>query len=487
MSLPHSSGSVRSGSSSSIRPDSSCSLRSGSDNKISISIASANGARTVTWERGSNPEGDDERDYAADADLASKDLASAIQHIHTLTQRPEGTPTGINTLRNTYYLPPKPTDTTTCSSIYGTRLPQDIASLVPENAFSTYMVELNIPNTEHVRNMLQEIGGKLARGATLEYSEDDLAQVSHLWLHKFEQRRCCLYADAERRKDNVYCIMLQFPGTREAIDAILTAAQGFLNGKKLAFTSENLAHVNFVQHCPPWDRRGNWRHNTQAHPVTFAKSYGPKHSRCLEQDGPWFTTRYDARWVPFSNIFGLRFHHFQERQSAALLDQHARHLEKQQFFDFYKGNKKVAQDTSETVADVQTLEEVENTHPTTTIWEMARNSLQNVVPFWHSNASLNHVPDGMALPEGQANNNGSDNTFINPDKFKEVAAKSHQAKVRFEQAEELRKEKAAQVQQKLLQYDNMLVKLSAESPSPVRNQKLSQLEVEYTNFLSHMA
>ncbi|KAH7067060.1 hypothetical protein FB567DRAFT_555828 [Paraphoma chrysanthemicola] len=544
---PGSCSSVRPGSCSSVRPGSSYSTCSDSSSdssfaegfedshgKFTISIASAHGARTVTWERVSNRTSDnecdytsdderentsdDERDYTIDTDLVSKDLASAIEHMHTLMQQPNGTAAAIGRFKNTYYLPPKPTDTTTCSSAYGSSLPPDLAPLLPSMKFTTYMVELNLPKTEHVRNMLLELSAKFTRGAPLEYSEDDLAQVSHLFLNQIRKRS---HTQVKRRKPDVYCIMLEFAGDDEcAKDAILTAIQSFRNGKKLAFTSEQLQHVNFVQHCPPYNPRGNRQHNSKAHPVTFTKSYGPKHPSwrwcnccedckfnsllgciwCVEEDrdecqcvcnccsscrGCEPTARHPDGLAPYRCIFGLRFHRFQERQFAALLNQHVQRLEEEHFFDFYKGNKKVAQDTSETVA-VQALEEVQKEHPIATIWDRARNSLQSVVPFLHPNASLNHNPGGLVLIEGQASNNISDNAFMIPDKFKEVAAKSHQAKVRFEQAEERRREQAAQDQQKLLRYDDMLGKLSAESPSPERNQKFTQLEAEYTNFLSHI-
>jgi hypothetical protein len=230
------------------------------NDKMSITINSAHGPRTVTWEMAkADPTREDkEQDFRVAIPLIINDLASALRHAHTLSHggRPH-----IHTInhRNTYYLPHEPSDTQICS---GFNVPQDLPAYIPER-IGYYCIVLEFSCSSEVAAILQAKTKALDAGGILEYTKDELAQVTAL---QFSKGGICRPEGSELYWDNLSCmpfnhrheawdtdalkyrIRLHFPGTQEAIDAMKTRLQAVINGKPLEFTADEMAHVSYVEH-----------------------------------------------------------------------------------------------------------------------------------------------------------------------------------------------------------------------------------------------
>ena len=296
----------------------------GPSSKISITIGSGAGARIITWEAAkADIKQINALPFERAAPMMAKDFASALRHVQA---RPDISFYKGLRFRNEFYLPRKPANTTICSAF---RVPDNLKAHVPEGEKRRYVVILEFPKTQQTQNMLQEKAKALNGGAALEYTKDELMDVCKLSMFEvYPFHNWVSYASRFRgyewRHLGKYTVYMVFPGTRAALDAMLSKIQGFMHGQDLVFVSEDLAHVTQVQHAC-FDESGSERG------LEYWKDFGPIDTN-TDEDTDDEDTDDEDHMKPFE----LQFARFEDRDSQELVDQHAWLEQDRAFYSFYK-------------------------------------------------------------------------------------------------------------------------------------------------------
>jgi len=259
--------------------------------------------------------------------MAINDFASALQHAYAISGRGDHTTTAHQ--RNTYWLPQEPTDTHIVS---GYNVPRDVKVHVPERC-GYYCVELVFSRNAEVAEMLKAKSNSLRAGEPLHYSKEELRHLSNL---HFSLGSIWRPSDIDRvREPDSHHIRLTFPGTREALDAILPRLQATVDGETLEFTVSDLAHVSFVEHNnlygSPILTKSFYRDfdMQQPHYEYDAYDFSAEYWQNLiysgeEQHGyiSWYSRHYCEKDMMEQDAvyFSLKFSHLQQQQSKELVD-----------------------------------------------------------------------------------------------------------------------------------------------------------------------
>jgi hypothetical protein len=279
------------------------------------------------------------------ATLAAQDLATALEQMQALSIN-HRYGTGINSMRNSFYLPQEPKDTmVTIENADQTGIP-----LMVTSSDRIWCIELEFFKHSQVLNMFQQ---NWEKGNTsfglLSYNNEDLINVTRFVHNAFyfpSSVPCCqkwrfntpkkdISLLPYRKIDNSgiagwssgkYMLRIVFPATRAARKSLDKIYLRLRTAKGLAFMPEDLANAMFVEQS--WggqvyhlekEKRRNWSRKIEK------EEHCPSGS-CDEHK--------EATWI---DVLINRTH---SQHSKDLLSQHAWFKQDQAFYKFYKRDTK---------------------------------------------------------------------------------------------------------------------------------------------------
>jgi hypothetical protein len=151
-----------------------------STHNYTMTIGYGADARKITWEKlRGNEEYIGNTMRTDTAHMIEKDFASVMQDIHACSQYlTSGLLHGTSSMRSTYYLPREQTDTMICSTINVPRDLEDYTYYAGSIGDFTSSLQLIFPCRQSVKDMLNKKKEDLMAGQPLEFSVQDLVELS---------------------------------------------------------------------------------------------------------------------------------------------------------------------------------------------------------------------------------------------------------------------------------------------------------------------